>query len=60
MNNEISARQVRRLMVQNHVTIRQVAARFGVSMERVRQVRKVGGAWDWPLMITTIAQERAH
>lgn len=59
MNNQISANQVRRLMAQNHVTIRQLAARFQISMERVRQVRKVGGAWDWPLMITTIAKERA-
>ena len=60
MNNEISARQIRRLMAQNHITIRQVAARFQISMERVRQVRKVGGPWDWPIMISTIAQERAH
>ena len=43
MNVEISARQIRRLMAQNHITIRQVAARFQISMERVRQVRKVGG-----------------
>lgn len=51
----LSGAMVRRLMRRNHLTIRQVAARFNISQARVRQVRAAGvRGWiasDWHFML---------
>jgi hypothetical protein len=47
----VPAREVRALMRRHRVTVRQIAEAWEVPMTRVRVVRRIGGPWDWPLMI---------
>ena len=48
---QVSAAQIRRMMRDHKVTISMVVSKWGVSANRVKQVRKVGGPWDWRVMI---------
>jgi hypothetical protein len=54
----VSGKEVRSLMAKNRVTVRAIVARFHLTTARVREVRKDGGPWDWPLIIETIVNER--
>lgn len=54
----IAPTTIRRLMRQHRVTVAQVAAFWafaGITQARVRAVRRLGGAFDWPQMIAQAA-----
>ena len=53
-----SALTVCRLMRKHRLTIRDVATRFQLPMTRVRFVRANGGPFDWPWMLTLLAQKK--
>lgn len=68
--NHVMAMQIKRAMRRERITIRQLAARMGVTMKRVREVRDTGAPppwanasehcwkWDWFRAIDQIKESR--
>lgn len=54
----VTGAEIRAMFRKHHITIRSFAKRFDLTMKLVRDRRRNGGPWDWPLAVGTMAHER--